>query len=126
MGYPQKFSSGEGGKGLDPFYFPSLGSSRKQEGKPVSIEEQTTLFLSSKGNPKIVGGPPYRLIELNKLKWFWKNLGLTKLQLQEMSPDWIGEIYSVGLTVDSYVSRSSNEPVGSEKIIGNKKVTKLL
>lgn len=130
MGYhPKKFSCKTGGnsEGLDSFYFPSLGFKRRELEVPVvELEEQVTLYLSSKGSSKVVGGPPYRLMELNKLKWFWKNLGLNKQDLLEMNNDWVQEMYSVGLTVDTFASTKSSEPIGAERVVGNKLIKKLL
>lgn len=56
--------------------------------------------MTAKGNKRVCPGLPPRLIEYNKLSYFWEKFGLNKFDLEKCSPEWVSEMYSVGLGVD--------------------------
>lgn len=66
----------------------------------MTIDEQVYLYLLTKGNKRIVGGVPYRLIEFDRLSFFWKELGLNKFDLEKCHKDWQEEIWLTHLGIE--------------------------
>jgi hypothetical protein len=45
-------------------------------------------YLSLKGDKRFVTGVPIRLIEFQRLAFFWEKFGLNKFDLVECDPQW--------------------------------------
>ena len=56
------------------------------------------------------------MFEYNKLKWFWSTLGLNKLDLDEMHPKWVEEMYFVGMGVERYLSDGKQQTAAMHSV----------
>lgn len=96
----------------------------------MPLDDQVYYFLSSKGSSKLSAGLPPRLLEYNKLKFFWKNFGLNKHDLLKEDPKWVEEVFLVGLGVNKVenekVAAGGNTPISNRSFSGNVKREKLL
>lgn len=80
------------------------------------------MFLGSKGNIIFSGLPP-RLLEYNRLSFFWKEFGLNRFDLEECSSAWVEEIYAVHLGIEKVKNQQSqNAPSGTSKTMKGKNV----
>lgn len=95
----------------------------------MELDEQVYLFLASKNNPRLSAGIPPRLLEYNKLKFFWTNFGLNKHDLLKEDPKWVEEIFTVGSGVRRYENEKSSgggTPIANKTFGGRVEKTKLL
>lgn len=93
------------------------------------IDQQVLLYLQTRGEKKFNVGIPHRLVEVSKLKWFWKTLGLNKVDLLKLHPEWLDEIYLTGIGFDNYEADKISGKLlaqGSTVKKGNTQVTKIL
>lgn len=65
----------------------------------MALDDQVSVYLGSKGNIHFGGLPP-RLLEYNRLAFFWSTFGLDKFKLDQCTPEWVEEIYSVHLGIE--------------------------
>jgi len=106
---------------------------KKLEGKyeHETVENTVLKYLSLKGDKRFTTGVPIRLIEFNRLTFFWDKLGLNKFDLEKCDPKWCDEIYQVHLGVENYKSnemkKASSGSAQSANMGGKQRqVTKLL
>ena len=97
----------------------------------MPLDTLVYLYLSSKGNKKVVAGAPIPLLTYQKLSFAAKELHLNKVQIDKhIGMEFIDQMYLVHLGIERYKSTKMNEmstaQVGSSKIIGNKKIEKIL
>lgn len=98
----------------------------------MSLEEHVKRYLGSRGNKRVCAGPPPRLLEYNKLKFFWTNFGLNKYDLEKVDPRWVDEMFVVGIAAESakYEAVNAQQNQTQNSVVANKfkvaKRTKIL
>ena len=79
-----------------------------------------------KGNP-----PPHpRVFEFNRLRYFWKEFGLNKRDLDRLSGEWADEMYMIGMGFEDAKNEiesksASSTPIANSVLKGNVQRTKL-
>lgn len=66
-------------------------------------------YLSLKGDKRFVTGVPIRLIEFQRLAFFWDKFGLNKFDLEDCDPLWCEEIYQTHMGLESFKSNAQAE-----------------
>jgi len=83
-----------------------------------------------RGDPRFAPSPHPRIYEYNRLKYFWKEFGLNKNDLNNETVEWVEEMHQVGVGFEKakqqLLENSKNKTTPST--IGNKwtKTEKLL
>lgn len=80
------------------------------------------LYLAAKGNSKVTSSSPHpRLIEYNRLTFFWDKFGLNKFDLENVSDEWKSAMYLVSAGVERARNASSSGAAAGTTVINSSK-----
>lgn len=103
----------------------------------MPLNEQASVYFIDVHNRKgreVIGQlqPHPRIFEFLKLRYFWKEFGLNKVDLSKLPPVWVDEMYAIGAGYDDAKAKIESQnssvatPIANKSLRGNVVRTKLI
>lgn len=67
------------------------------------------MYINGRGDKRFSESPHPRLVEYNRLTFFWEKFGLNKFDLEKLSPEWKDEMYLVNLGLERVKNQQKSE-----------------